>query len=176
MCRPISHRNLARMKLAPLGRGSMVLLGAYRRREILGTVDVAHHARIADRNLYQPCFVRGLAHYRLAALGGERLARISAADHHDHARQLGAQMSRGLHGDWHAVRQRMAQLVGAEARGGACREQQADDVQVCLTSQAEGSKRRSGLAAQVGSLTPWRTAVISARIAMAISGGVLEPM
>src|SRR5438270_402540 len=146
MCRPISHRNLARMKLAPLGRGSMVLLGAYRRREILGTVDVAHHAR------------------------------ISAADHHDHARQLGAQMPRGLHGDWHAVRQRMAQLVGAEARSGACREQQADDVQVCLTSQAEGSKRRSGLAAQVGSLTPWRTAVISARIAMAISGGVLEPM
>src|SRR5207248_8495461 len=117
-----------------------------------------------------------LAHYRLAALGGERVARISAADHHDHARQHGAQMPRGLHGDWHAVRQRMAQLVGAEARGGACREQQADDVQVCLTSQAEGSKRRSGLAAQVGSLTPWRTAVISARIAMAISGGVLEPM
>src|SRR5437763_1066450 len=75
-------------------------------------------------------------------------------------------------------RQPMAQLVGAEARGGACREQQAYDVQAvgCLTSQAEGSKRRSGFAAQVGSLTPWRTAVISARIATAISGGVFEPM
>src|SRR5438874_11082091 len=59
MCRPISHRNLARMKLAPLGSGSMVLLGAYRRHEIFGTVDVAHHARVADRNLYQPGFVRG---------------------------------------------------------------------------------------------------------------------
>src|SRR5919109_4659361 len=88
-------------------------------------------------------------------------------------------MARGLHGDRHAVRQRMTQLVGAEARGGACREQQADDVQVgCLagTSQDEGSKRRSGFAAQVGSGTPWRTAVISAMIATAISGGVFEPM
>ena len=46
----------------------------------------------------------------------------------------------------------------------------------CLTSHAEGSKRRSGFAAQDGSFTPWRTAVISARIATAISGGVLEPM
>src|ERR1700741_3206853 len=85
-------------------------------------------------------------------------------------------MPRGLHGDRHAVRKRMAQLVGTEARHGACREQQAEDSQACLTSQAEASKRRSGFAAQEGSFTPWRTAVISARIATAISGGVLEPM
>ena len=45
-----------------------------------------------------------------------------------------------------------------------------------LTSQADGSKRAAGFAAQLGSLTPWRTAVISARIATAISGGVFEPM
>ena len=87
-----------------------------------------------------------------------------------------------------AVRQLVAQLVGAEAAGRARRQQQADDVQVCfegtgeafspvpVVSQAEGSKRRSGFAAQDGSFTPWRTAVISARIATAISGGVLEPM
>ena len=45
-----------------------------------------------------------------------------------------------------------------------------------FTSQAEASKRGFGFAAQVGSDTPWRTAVISARIATAISGGVFEPM
>src|SRR4051794_39866513 len=72
---------------------------------------------------------------------------------------------------------RVAQLVGAEARRRARREQQPDDVfQEVLTSQAEGSKRAAGLAAQEGSLTPWRTAVISARMATAISGGVLEPI
>src|SRR5918994_2619067 len=70
----------------------------------------------------------------------------------------------------------MLELVGAEAGRRACREEQAYDAQLCLTSQAEGSKRGSGFAAQLGSFTPWRTAVISARIATAISGGVLEPM
>src|SRR5690242_21441682 len=74
------------------------------------------------------------------------------------------------------MQERMTQLVGAEAGRRACREQQADDVQVCLTSHAEASKRCFGFAAQEGSDTPWRTAVISARIATAISGGVFEPM
>src|SRR5687768_5290205 len=73
------------------------------------------------------------------------------------------------------MRQRVAQLVRAEARRRARGQQQADDIQV-LTSQADASKRRSAFAAQLGSLTPWRTAVISARIATAISGGVFEPM
>src|SRR5262245_40066399 len=85
-------------------------------------------------------------------------------------------MPRGLHRDGDAVGQLVAQLVGAEASRRACCQQQANDFQVCFTSQAEGSKRRSGFAAQLGSLTPWRTAVISARIATAISGGVFEPM
>ena len=84
-------------------------------------------------------------------------------------------MARGLHGDGHAVRQRVAQLVRAEASGGARREQEPDDLQVCL--DFAGRRRRSarsGFAAQHGSFTPWRTAVISARIATAISGGVLR--
>src|SRR5690348_4473759 len=59
MCSPISHRNLARMKLAPFGSGSMLLLGTYRRREIVGAVDVADHARIADRNLDERALVGG---------------------------------------------------------------------------------------------------------------------
>src|SRR5258707_670091 len=74
----------------------------------------------------------------------------------------------------------MLQLVGAEAARRSGGEQEPDDLQTGLavagTSQAEGSKRRSGFAAHEGSLTPWRTAVISARIATAISGGVFEPM
>src|ERR687898_2039574 len=90
--------------------------------------------------------------------------------------QLELQMPCRLHCDRNSVRQRVAQLVGTEAGRRPCGEQQPDDVQVCFTSQAEGSKRRSGFAAQLGSVTPWRTAVISARIATAISGGVLEPM
>src|SRR6267143_4167037 len=96
----------------------------------------------------------------------------------DHPVQFGLQMARRLHGDGYAVRQRVLQLVGTEALRRSRGEQEPDDVlQVAvLTSQAEGSKRRSGLAAQLGSLTPWRTAVISARIATAISGGVFEPM
>src|SRR6185312_16627545 len=65
------------------------------------------------------------------------------------------------------------QLVGAEAGSRAGREKNRGDLQVL--TQAEGSKRAAGLAAHEGSLTPWRTAVISARIATAISGGVLEP-
>ena len=69
-----------------------------------------------------------------------------------HAPEFRLQVARRLHRDRDAVRQRMLQLVGAEAGRRACREQQADDVQVCLTSQAEGSKRRSGFAAQLGSL------------------------
>src|SRR6185295_1887809 len=78
--------------------------------------------------------------------------------------------------DGHAMRQVVLQLVGAEPACGARREQQADDLQGVFTSHADGSKRRSGFAAHDGSLTPWRTAVISARIATAISGGVFEPM
>src|SRR5512132_4399714 len=74
------------------------------------------------------------------------------------------------------MRQAMAQLVGAEARRRPGGEQQPDHVQACFTSQADASKRGWGLAAHEGSLTPWRTAVISARIATAISGGVFEPM
>src|SRR3954470_862862 len=96
-------------------------------------------------------------------------------------------MARRLHGDGDAVRQGVRELVGAEAARRACGEQQPDQVAQALltfaglasaglTSQAEGSKRRSGLAAQLGSATPWRTAVISARIATAISGGVFDPM
>src|SRR5260221_11544892 len=81
-----------------------------------------------------------------------------------------------LNGDGDAVRQVVTQLVGAEARCGACCEQQADDVQGVLTSQADGSKRRSAFAAQLGSATPWRTPVISAGSATAISGAVLEPV
>src|SRR6185436_1287150 len=121
------------------------------------------------------CVVTG---HNFAILGGECLCQFlaSGTDHSNDTRNLELQMARGLHGDRNAVRQLMAQLVGTEAGRGACREQQADDVQVCLTSHAEGSKRRSGFAAQDGSFTPWRTAVISARIATAISGGVFEPM
>src|SRR5687768_12191461 len=74
------------------------------------------------------------------------------------------------------MRQQVLELVGAEARRRAGCKQQPDDVQGVLTSHAEGSKRRSGFAAQLGSATPWRTAVISATIATAISGGVFEPM
>jgi len=140
-------------------------------------IGLARGARRA-REAAAHAFVGVLAYHGLAALGGKRLARVGMTHDDHHARQLRFQVPRGLHRDGHAMRQPMAQLVGAEARGGACREQQAYDVQVvgCLTSQAEGSKRRSGFAAQVGSLTPWRTAVISARIATAISGGVFEPM
>src|SRR4029077_10938217 len=88
----------------------------------------------------------------------------------DHPVQLGLQMARRLHGDGYAVRQRVLQLVRTEALRRSRGEQEPDDVLqvVVLTSQAEGAKRRSGLAAQVGSLTPWRTAVISARTATAI--------
>src|SRR6185503_10061464 len=102
--------------------------------------------------------------------------RVARLDHGEHLVHFRQEIAQRLHRDRHAVRQRMAQLVGAEARSGAGREQQADDVQVCFTSHAEGSKRLCGLAAQLGSETPWRTAVISARMATAISGGVLEPM
>src|SRR5688572_1175563 len=105
---------------------------------------------------------------------GERLA--SWTNHGEHRVEFHLQMTRRLHGDGNAVRQLVAQLVGAEAARRPCGEQQADDLQVCFTSHAEGSKRRSGLAAQLGSFTPWRTAVISARIATASSGGVFEPM
>src|SRR5438876_306127 len=94
------------------------------------------------------------------------------------SRPLAPSSPRRLNRDGYAVRQRVLQLVGTEALRGSRGKQEPDDVLqvVVLTSQAEGSKRRSGLAAQVGSLTPWRTAVISARIATAISGGVFEPM
>ena len=116
-----------------------------------------------------------LANHNLASLGLEQPI-VAGFDHRHHFAHLARQMAQGLHRDRHAVRQRVAQLVGAEARSGACREQQANDIQACLTSQAEGSKRGLGFAAQEGSETPWRTAVISARIATAISGGVFEPM
>src|SRR6185369_11404262 len=97
---------------------------------------------------------------------------------------LDFQVARGLRGDRHAVRQRVHELVGTEAARATRREQDPDDAQAfCFCccpcggiSQAEGSKRRAGLAAQEGSVTPWRTAVISAMIATAISGGVLEPI
>src|SRR5689334_6794137 len=80
---------------------------------------------------------------------------------------------RGLHRDGDAVRQAVQELVGAEAPGRAGREQQpGDGLQEVLasgaragTSHAEGSKRCAGFAAHEGSLTPWRTAVISARMA-----------
>src|SRR3990172_468944 len=87
-------------------------------------------------------------------------------------------MARSLNGDRHVVRQRVQQLVGTEAGRRTRRQQNGDDVQAFwgVTSHAEGSKRGAGFAAQLGSVTPWRTAVISARIATAISGGVLEPM
>src|SRR6185503_1641703 len=92
-------------------------------------------------------------------------------------------MPRRLHRDRHLVRQGMQEFVGAESRRRTRSQQDGNDVQVWrdltsagATSHAEGSKRAAGFAAQLGSLTPWRTAVISARIATAISGGVLEPM
>jgi len=37
----------------------MLLLGTYRRREVVGAVDVAHHARVADRNLDECALVGG---------------------------------------------------------------------------------------------------------------------
>ncbi len=120
-----------------------------------------------------------VAHHDLAAYSESASASRSDPGLHDRKspRNHRMQVARGLHRDGHAVRQAMAELVGPEARRGPRGEQEPDDVQVAvLTSQADGSKRRSGLAAQEGSLTPWRTAVISARIATAISGGVLEPM
>src|SRR5579859_7147611 len=100
----------------------------------------------------------------------------------DDARQRRLEVPRGLQGNRHTVGQRMRELVGAEPARRAGGEQQPDYAaqealtSEALTSQAEGSKRRAGFAAQLGSLTPWRTAVISARIATAISGGVFEPM
>lgn len=106
------------------------------------------------------------------------LAEFGTCGSHDRddARELELEMARRLHGNRDAVGQRVTQLVGAEARSGSRREEQPDDIQVCFTSQADGSKRRSGFAAHDGSFTPWRTAVISARIATAISGGVFEPI
>src|SRR3954451_14138451 len=58
-CRPISHRNLARMKLAPLGSGSITLLNADGRRQILGPIDVSDHPGVADWNLHERGLVRG---------------------------------------------------------------------------------------------------------------------
>src|SRR6185295_10989079 len=88
------------------------------------------------------------------------------------------QVTRRLHGDRHAVLQRMEQLVRAEALRRPRGEQQPDDVHAFCgsVSQADGSNRLFSFAAQLGSVTPWRTAVISAMIATAISGGVFEPM
>src|SRR5260221_3288116 len=264
MCSPISHRNLARMKFAPFGNGSISLLNANWRREIFRAIDVADHPGIAHRDLDERTLVgsqhmpgalvagegnevlikstsdahrmpapraevrrreprallerlahggdgaraherhvgerhhigvglargtrrageaRGHAFMRVRAPHGFATFRPEAAplgvgsDDADHARQLGLEVARGLDCDRNAMGQRVAQLVRAETRSGACCEQQADDVQACcFTSQAEGSKRGFGFAAQEGSETPWRTAVISARIATAISGGVFEPM
>src|SRR5258706_6821523 len=51
MCSPISHRNLARMKFAPFGNGSIVLLNADRRCQVLGAIDVADHPGIAHPDL-----------------------------------------------------------------------------------------------------------------------------
>src|SRR3954471_10047016 len=122
---------------------------------------------------------RLLAYHDPAALFLQNRNEIagSSLHHGEYVLDYGAQVTRGLQRDRHAVRQAMRQLIGAEASRGPRCEQESDDVQPgVLTSQAEGSKRRSGLAAHDGSLTPWRTAVISARIANAISGGVFEPI
>ena len=107
-----------------------------------------------------------------------RTARRSGLHDGDDPREISQlQVPRGLHRD----RQRRA-----AARGAACRNRSGvaepaassrpTMFKACFTSHAEGSKRCAGFAAQEGSFTPWRTAVISARIATAISGGVLEPM
>ena len=61
----------------------------------------------------------------------------------DHARELRLQVSCRLHGDRDAVRQRMLQLVGAEAGRRACREQQADDVQVLFDFAGRGIEARA---------------------------------
>src|SRR5207302_10965337 len=160
-----------------------------------GNRRTAHERHIAQRHQVAVGFTRGAGRAREArshALGGVFAHRHLAAfylelrgklvgarlgDGNDPV-EFGLQMARRLHDDGYAVRQRVLQLVGTEALRGSRGKQEPDDVLqvVVLTSQAEGSKRRSGLAAQLGSITPWRTAVISARIATAISGGVFEPM
>src|SRR3954463_3364409 len=91
MCRPISQRNWARMKLAPFGSfgskaGSMSFLGwleAHRRREVFGPVDVSHDARIADGDAHQQRFVRRHdAPCALVAFQLEPLRVDAAADAH----------------------------------------------------------------------------------------------
>ena len=168
--------------------------GAFRKRiAYRGDCRAAHEWHVGKRDYIAidfTCGARGagktrahavgrvLAHHDLAAfasqLGGERLR--CGADHGDDARQFRFQMPCGLHCDRDAVWQVVAKLVGAKARRRSGGEQQPDELQGVLTSQAEGSKRRSGFAAQLGSDTPCRTAVISARMATAISGGVFEPI
>src|SRR6185436_16329738 len=140
-------------------------------------VDVSRGARRA-REARAHAFGGVLAHHNFTVffLEGGREVRGSGPNYRHDPVEREVEVTRGLHRDGNAVRQLVAQLVGAEAARRPRGEQQADDFQVCFTSQADGSKRRSGFAAQLGSCTPWRTAVISARIATAISGGVFEPM
>src|SRR4051812_278734 len=127
---------------------------------------------------------RVLAHCHLAALLLQRCGQRRRTGTHDgdDARKLGFEVAGGLHRKGDPVGQRIGELVGAEPPRRARGEQPSDNIAQevltsgVLTSHAEASKRRAGLAAQLGSLTPWRTAVISARMATAISGGVFEPM
>src|SRR3954469_17224761 len=127
---------------------------------------------------------RVFAHCHLAALLLERCGqgRRTGTHYGYDAGKLGFEMAGGLHRDGYPVGQRMGELVRAEPARRARGEQHSDNIAQdvltsgVLTSHAEASKRRAGLAAQLGSLTPWRTPVISARMATAISGGVLEPM
>src|SRR5258708_23059668 len=57
MCSPISHRTLARMKFAPFGNDSIVLLNADRGCQVLGAIDVADHTGVADRDFHQRILV-----------------------------------------------------------------------------------------------------------------------
>src|SRR5262249_49239155 len=129
------------------------------------------------RKALSHAFVRLFADRDRAALGGQFFRKNFVAGTHDRQNLVenSPEVTRRLDRDGDAVRQQVKQLVRAEAARRAGGEQDRPDLQVLLTSQAEGSKRGAGLAAQEGSPTPWRTAVISATIATAISGGVFEP-
>ena len=132
------------------------------------------------RERHAHAFGGALADRNLGARRPERVfQRGRIRPHHrDDARHGGDQVASRCDGDRLPVGERMEEFVGAETGGRTRREEDPDDAQAFsgATSQADGSKRLFSFAAHEGSGTPWRTAVISPRIATAISGGVFEPM
>jgi hypothetical protein len=97
-----------------------------------GNARAPHERHVGERHEVGICLA-GVAHCageaRAHALGRARADADCAAfrledargllgartNHGEHAMHLGSQMARSLHGDRHAVRQRMLELVGTEA-------------------------------------------------------------